>query len=469
MGEYAFDEDSRVEPGADGEYTAELTGRWDGTRGAVNGGYLLATCTRALAMSMPFPDPIVISGFFLRPGTAGPATIATSLVRGGRTTAFGAAVLTQQGKEVIRVTAAFARLGQDGPAFLGAAPPDLPPPGECVRLPPNGPGMPRIAERIEFRRVELPGWFRGEPTGQPSSEFWMRFADGRDADLLALPLLVDANPPPVLELGASSTTIQLTVHLRARPAPGWLAARATTRFVGGGYHEEDFEVWDSAGTLVAQSRQLALLLPLLLRVFGVVPSRDTGVQANRIAGPLAAQPVPLAVHPQRAGTQGRAGRTALGRLTRDHRHHIAIAGLAAIAGRQDHQPGMVGRVGFDADPHRTVPFEPDQAPPAFRCGGDRPELAGKRAERQPRRGAVRALRAGGRLRGDQRDGFGQPGDLRGDRHVCDHRTFLRVRLLAGRPSRGRPRRQRSAEGRCQRQHEGQSTRVIIKATPEWSP
>jgi acyl-CoA thioesterase len=451
MGEYAFDEDSRVEPGADGEYTAELTSRWNGTRGAVNGGYLLATCTRALALSMPFPDPIVISGFFLRPGTAGAATIATSLVRGGRTTAFGAAVLTQQGKEVIRVTAAFARLGQDGQVFLGAAPPDLPPPGECVRLPASGPGMPRIAERIEFRRVELPGWFRGEPTGQPSSEFWMRFADGRDADLLALPLLVDANPPPVLELGASSTTIQLTVHLRAQPAPGWLAARATTRFVGGGYHEEDFEVWDSAGILVAQSRQLALLLPLLSRVVCVVRRGDAGVQADRIAGPLAAQPMPLAVYPQGTGTQGGAGRTALSRLARDHRHHIAIAGLTAIAGRQDHQPGMVRRMGFDADPHRAVPFEPDQAPPAFRCSGDRPELAGERAERQPGCGGVRALRAvragpvralrmraGGRLRGDQRDGFGQPGDLRGDGHVCDHRTFLRVRLLAGRPSRGGP-------------------------------
>ena len=265
MGEYAFDEDSRVEPGVDGEYTAELTSRWNGTRGAVNGGYLLATCTRALTLSMPFPDPIVISGFFLRPGMAGAATIRTSLVRGGRTTAFGEAVLTQQGKEIIRAAAAFARLGQDGQVFLGGAPPDLPPPGECVRLPASGPGLPRIAERIEFRRVELPGWFRGEPTGQPSSEFWMRFADGRDADLLALPLLVDANPPPVLELGVSTTTIQLTVHLRAQPAPGWLACRATTRFVSGGYHEEDLEIWDSAGILVAQSRQLALVLPLLLR------------------------------------------------------------------------------------------------------------------------------------------------------------------------------------------------------------
>ena len=259
VGEYAFDEDSRVEPGAAGEYTAALTSRWDGTGGAVNGGYLLAVCARALASGLPFPDPVVISGFYLRPGTAGPATVQTSLVRSGRTMAFGEAVLRQGGKDVIRASAAFSRLGQDGPVFLGGAPPDLPPPQDCPRLPASGPGLPRIAERIEFRRVELPGWFRGEPTGQPSAEFWLRFADGRDADLLSVPLLVDSAAPPVLELGASSTTIQLTVHLRAKPAPGWLACRATTRFVSGGYHEEDFEIWDTTGTLVAQSRQLALL------------------------------------------------------------------------------------------------------------------------------------------------------------------------------------------------------------------
>ena len=106
-----------------------------------------------------------------------------------------------------------------------------------------------------------PAGSAASPSGRPASEFWMRFADGREADLLSLPLLVDSTAPSVLELGAGSTTIQLTVHLRAHPAPGWLACRATTRFVSNGYHEEDFEVWDSAGTLVAQSRQLALILP----------------------------------------------------------------------------------------------------------------------------------------------------------------------------------------------------------------
>ena len=279
MGDFAFEEDSRVvAAGSSGEFAAELTSRWNGTAGAVNGGYMLAICTRALALGMPFPDPVVVSGFFLRPGTAGPAAVSTSVIRSGRSTAFGEAALTQDGKDVVRVTAAFARLGEgpgagagagidvdagrDGLVFLDGTPPALPPPAECVGVPVGSFGLASIAERIEFRSAELPGWFLGHPSGRPAGEFWMRFADGREADLLSLPLLVDSTAPSVLELGAGSTTIQLTVHLRAHPAPGWLACRATTRFVSNGYHEEDFEVWDSAGTLVAQSRQLALILPV---------------------------------------------------------------------------------------------------------------------------------------------------------------------------------------------------------------
>jgi acyl-CoA thioesterase len=270
MGDFAFDADTRVVASSvRDEFAAELTGRWNGTNGAVNGGYMLAICLRALGLRMQFPDPIVVSGFFLRPGTAGPAVIGTTLTRSGRTTAFGEAVLSQDGKDVARAAAAFAALGDGaaaGPAFIAGAPPDLPAPEECVGVPVGSFGLASIAERVEFRSASLPGWFRGEPTGRPASEFWMRFADGREADLYALPLLVDSTAPSVLELGMTSTTVQLTVHLRAHPAPGWLACRAGARFVSGGYHEEDFEVWDSAGRLVAQSRQLAMILPLGLRV-----------------------------------------------------------------------------------------------------------------------------------------------------------------------------------------------------------
>src|SRR5215472_2765920 len=115
MGDFAFDEDSRVvAAGAAGAFTAELTGRWNGTAGAVNGGYMLATCVRALTLGLPFPDPIVVSGFFLRPGAAGPATVRTSVIRSGRSMAFGESALSQGGKEVARATAAFAKLGDPG-------------------------------------------------------------------------------------------------------------------------------------------------------------------------------------------------------------------------------------------------------------------------------------------------------------------------------------------------------------------
>src|SRR5215470_11335163 len=161
MGDFAFDEDSRVvAAGAAGAVTAELTGRWNGTAGAVNGGYMLATCVRALALGMPFPDPVVVSGFFLRPGTAGPATVRASVIRSGRTTAFGDTVLTQDGKDVVRATVAFAHLGaagrgsvadgsagHDGPVYLDGTPPALPPPEECVGVPIGSFGLATIAER----------------------------------------------------------------------------------------------------------------------------------------------------------------------------------------------------------------------------------------------------------------------------------------------------------------------------------
>jgi hypothetical protein len=51
------------------------------------------------------------------------------------------------------------------------------------------------------------------------------------------------------------------VHVRARPAPGWLQARFTTDVLVDGYLNEDGAVWDSEGQLVVQSRQLGLLLP----------------------------------------------------------------------------------------------------------------------------------------------------------------------------------------------------------------
>lgn len=262
-----FDHDTALTSAGDGAFDAVITDRWNTLMG-VNGGYMLALCTRALGEVLPYPDPLVVSGFFLRPGSVGPASVTTSTVRTGRTTAVGEASLWREGKELLRTTAAFTDLSVAAanakpppipPARL-PAPPELPPPSSSTGLPGGSfPGI-SLTEQVEYRARQMPGWLDGKPSGDATAEFWMRFKDGREPDVWALPLLVDAAPPPALEIGVASTTVELTVHLRARPAPGWLACRSHTTHVAGGYHEEDFEIWDSAGVLVAQSRQLAMVL-----------------------------------------------------------------------------------------------------------------------------------------------------------------------------------------------------------------
>ncbi len=88
----------------------------------------------------------------------------------------------------------------------------------------------------------------------------MSFRDGSEPTLGSLAFVVDCATPVVAELGRrTSSTVQLTVHLREHPAPGPLACRVRTRHLAHGLHEEDFDVWDSTGVLCAQSRQLALL------------------------------------------------------------------------------------------------------------------------------------------------------------------------------------------------------------------
>jgi hypothetical protein len=91
---------------------------------------------------------------------------------------------------------------------------------------------------------------------------WFRLRDSEPIDTVALLCAIDAFPPTAFNAAlpvAWTPTLELTAHVRARPVPGWLRCQFTTRFVSGGFLEEDGEVWDVSGHLVAQSRQLALV------------------------------------------------------------------------------------------------------------------------------------------------------------------------------------------------------------------
>jgi len=266
VSDHPFDVDTAVE-GSGPRFSATVSDRWSVGGPHANGGYVLSVCLRALARTLDKPDPLAVSAFFQRRVLPGPAEVDVDLARSGRRLATGEARLLQGGQEAVRVVASFADLSQaGGPTLVSRSAPVLPPPQDCLDLfsgdlaGASGLEAPGIAGRLEYRTPRLPGWRQGAPSGDAAAEFWLRLAGGRPADTMLLPGLVDMAVPAVFELGHYvTTTIELTVHVRARPAPGWLACRVSTRYLIEGYHEEDFEVWDSTGQLVAQSRQLALL------------------------------------------------------------------------------------------------------------------------------------------------------------------------------------------------------------------
>ncbi|MGW6913675.1 thioesterase family protein [Kitasatospora sp. NPDC054939] len=262
-----FDQGIALTPDPDrpGRYDGELGEGWQ-IGGGVNGGLLLAVAGNALSLELgEHRDPVSITGYYLSASVPGPATVTTEVIRTGRSLSTGTASLSQDGTERLRVVASYGDLAADADAEVrtSATPPLLPPPDQCIGVehaPKELIEQAALLERFDLRLDPATiGWALGQPSGNGRIQGWFKLADGREPDPLLLLLAADALPPVTFDLGLPgwAPTIELTVHLRARPVPGWLRISHATRNLAGGYFEEDCEVWDESGRLVAQSRQLA--------------------------------------------------------------------------------------------------------------------------------------------------------------------------------------------------------------------
>ncbi|WP_030567978.1 thioesterase family protein [Streptomyces aureocirculatus] len=271
VGDSEFDRDTAVTRREPGVYDTDLSAGWTIVN-AVNGGYLLAVVGRALAHALPHPDPFTITAHYLTASEPGPAVVRTETVRTGRGLSTGQASLVQfdaDGGEVerLRVLASYGDLDAlPDDVRTSAKPPAMPPPEQCFGAddaPADQrpmPGSSAIADRLWLKLDPATlGWALGQPSGKGEMRAWFGLADGRPADPLSLLLAVDALPPTAFEMGLTGwvPTVELTVHVRAKPAPGPLRVAITTRNLAGGFLEEDAEIWDSTDRLIAQSRQLA--------------------------------------------------------------------------------------------------------------------------------------------------------------------------------------------------------------------
>jgi len=249
----------------EGTFAAEIEDGWD-INGNANGGYLLALAVRAMRDASGRPDPISVSAHYLAPGKPGPVTIETATVKAGRQLATMTGSMRSGEREIMRVLGAFGdvRAMAGGFTSVAGSAPDLPPTDRCVIRDQNSGNvniglMRRVRVHI---RPEHAGFADGVKNGRALIEGWFEFGDGRPIDSLALMLVIDAFPPPVFNIDIPTgwvPTVELTAHVRGIPAPGPLRCRFHTEFVQNGFLQEDSEVWDSSGMLVAQSRQLALL------------------------------------------------------------------------------------------------------------------------------------------------------------------------------------------------------------------
>jgi acyl-CoA thioesterase len=261
----AFDAATAVHATGDGVWTAAIDPVWD-IAGNANGGYLLAMAARAMSAAVDRP-PLSVTAHYLSPGRTGPCEIAVDVLRSGRRTATVEARVESDTGLLIAAIGTFGEQTPGGPAYVAAAPPELPAFEDCVRtVPPvehSG-----FGERVHVRvHPEDAGFREGRPSGRAEIRGWFTFAgtgpDAQQIDSFGLLQAADAFAPVCFNHAAIplawAPTLELTVHVRAVPAAGPLRCRLSSRFIQDGMFEEDGEIWDSSGKLVAQSRQLALI------------------------------------------------------------------------------------------------------------------------------------------------------------------------------------------------------------------
>ncbi len=281
MADTKFDRDTAVwreDQGTAGEalFGAEVAPDWRAGRGP-HGGYLAAILLRALIETVADDAraPRSLTIHYARAPEPGSVAITTTLEREGRSLSTLSARMSQDGKLIALALAAFS-LPWSGPEISEVTMPDVAPPD------PSREGLKLMEHGPEFaRHIVLQPRFEGRPLSGEERPMairaWMGLVEPRPIDALSLAFFSDALiPAPYMRMHEWSAvpTVDLTVHFRDRllALPGAASsskvdahelclAQTTSELVHDGFFVEDGLIWAADGTLLAHSRQLAIVVP----------------------------------------------------------------------------------------------------------------------------------------------------------------------------------------------------------------
>ena len=255
---HLFDRDISVTAKEPFLYAGTISDNWS-VNGNPDGGYLMALLANAILQKSGKAKLAILTANFIARSVPGEAFLAVKQIGSSRQFERWEARLQQEGTETVRAFGTCTEGEISGENRYEKSAPVLAPLKDCIAIP----EMPRYTI---FRNVDdrldpgCAGWMSGDLVGKSEQKGWIKFKDDRPFDQLSILLLADAFPPPVLAsqgIIAWVPTIEMSVNIRAIAKTKWLKCIFRSRFITGGFVEEDGELWDENGGLVAISRQIS--------------------------------------------------------------------------------------------------------------------------------------------------------------------------------------------------------------------
>ena len=255
---HPFDRDLTLDPTEiPGQLGLNISDQWS-IANTPNGGYIMALMAQGLRRGFKAGHACIVTANYMDRCLRGPGTLAVETMGESGSYLRKQARLIQEGRERIRAWATLVR-SEGGAIHQETRPQELAPVDQCLPVPPME-GF-TLYNGIDLRLdPSCAGWMKGE-TGRPCHmKGWIRFRRERVVDVPAVTLFCDCFPPCVFNrwgMNAWVPTLEYSVNLRQLPRSLWLKGFFRSRVVSAGLVEEDGELWDTAGNLVALSRQVS--------------------------------------------------------------------------------------------------------------------------------------------------------------------------------------------------------------------
>lgn len=260
---YILDQDILLEQKDEFNFEGLVASNWS-INGNPNGGYLIAFLAAAMQKKSDKKWPVIVTANFLTKCDTGKKSIVTvEAIAVGKQLNRYQASLIQDGTERTRAWATFmaVKKGDKDASRYEKEAPDMPARKECFAFSVL-PSYTLYNQMDVLLDPSCTGWLKGENNLSPRSEQkgWIKFKDDRPCDTLALLLMADSFPPPVLAshgMVAWVPTVEYSVSVRALPDTAWIKAVFRSHYLTSNIVEEDGELWDENGKLLAISRQIA--------------------------------------------------------------------------------------------------------------------------------------------------------------------------------------------------------------------